>query len=93
MRNESEELLELVKTKDRMLEDQGNQIQQLKKEIQEREDDLLGREDAKRKDRDFYEDKLALEIDSTERAKSKLEDAQIRLQELEEENENLRQEL
>ena len=93
MRNESDDLLDLVKTKERMLEDQVQQINQLKKEIADREDELAGKDDAKQKYRDFYEDKLALEIEATERAKQKLEDAQLRLQEVEDENENMRQDL
>ena len=75
MRNESDDLIELIKTKDRMLEDQSQQILQQKKELLDREDDLLGKEDAKQKYRDFYEDKLAIEIEATERAKQKLDDA------------------
>ena len=47
--------------------------------------------DAKSKYRDFYEDKLGIEIEATERAKAKLEDANQRLQELEEDCEGLRQ--
>ena len=47
--------------------------------------------DAKNKYRDYYEDKLGVEIDATERAKAKFEDANQRLQELEDEAENLRQ--
>ena len=46
--------------------------------------------DAKSKYRDFYEDKLGIEIEATERAKAKLEDANLRLQEMEDEIENLR---
>jgi len=46
--------------------------------------------DAKNKYRDFYEDKLGIEIEATERAKAKLEDANARLQEMEDENENFR---
>lgn len=47
--------------------------------------------DAKNKYRDYYEDKLGIEIEATERAKAKLEDSNQRLLELEEECDNLRQ--
>jgi len=47
--------------------------------------------EAKNKYRDYYEDKLGVEIDATERAKAKLDDANQRLQDLEDEGENLRQ--
>ena len=53
----------------------------------EKEDDVRELGDAKSKYRDFYEDKLGIEIEATERAKAKLEDASQRLQELEEDNE------
>jgi len=46
--------------------------------------------EAKNKYRDYYEDKLGVEIDATERAKAKLDDANQRLQDLEDEGENLR---
>ena len=49
--------------------------------------------DAKSKYRDFYEDKLALEIEATERARQKLDDANQRIGELEDECESLRQDV
>ena len=57
----------------------------------EKEEDVRELGDAKSKYRDFYEDKLGIEIEATERAKAKLEDANQRLQELEEDCEGLRQ--
>ncbi len=57
----------------------------------EKEEDVREVGDAKAKYRDFYEDKLGIEIEATERAKAKLDDASQRLQELEEDCEGLRQ--
>ena len=88
---ENEDLVELIKTKERMLEDQISQIQQFKQQVGEKEEDMREMGDAKNKYRDFYEDKLGMEIEATERAKGKLEDANQRLQELEDECENMRQ--
>ena len=88
---ENEDLVELIKTKERMLEDQISQIQQFKQQVGEKEEDIWEMGDAKNKYRDFYEDKLGMEIEATERAKGKLEDANQRLQELEDECENMRQ--
>ena len=53
----------------------------------DKDDELNEQGDAKNKYRDFYEDKLAIEIEATERAKSKQDDLQIRLNEVEDENE------
>ena len=90
MKIENEDLGELLKTKERMLEDQLSQIAQLKQQMSDKEEDVREMGDAKAKYRDFYEDKLAIEIEATERAKAKQEDLQIRLNEVEDENENLR---
>lgn len=74
-----------------MLEDQLNQINQLKHQLADKDEDVRELGEAKSKYRDFYEDKLGIEIEATERAKAKLEDANQRLQELEDECDNLRQ--
>ena len=87
---ENEDLVELIKTKERMLEDQLSQINQLKMSMGDKEEDMREMGDAKNKYRDFYEDKLGIEIEATERAKAKLEDADQRLQELVDECENQR---
>ena len=79
-----------MKTKERMLEDQLNQINQMRSQMGEKEEDVRELMDAKNKYRDYYEDKLGVEIDATERAKAKLDDANQRLQEVEDEVENLR---
>ena len=68
-----------------------HQITNLKQQLVDKDDELNEQGDAKNKYRDFYEDKLALEIEATERAKGKQEELQIRLNEVEDENENLRQ--
>ena len=54
-----------------MLEDQLNQINNLKSQLADKDDELNEQGDAKNKYRDFYEDKLAIEIEATERAKAK----------------------
>lgn len=76
---ENEDLIELLKTKEHMLEDQLSQIGALKQQIGDKEEDMREMGDAKSKYRDFYEDKLGIEIEATERAKAKLEDANLRL--------------
>jgi chromosome segregation ATPase len=63
----------------------------LKNQLSNKDEDVRDIADAKAKYRDFYEDKLGIEIEATERAKAKLEDANQRLQELEDDCENLRQ--
>lgn len=88
---ENQDLHELMKTKERMLDDQLNQINQMRSHMGEKEEDVRELMDAKNKYRDYYEDKLGVEIDATERAKAKLDDANQRLQEVEDEVENLRQ--
>jgi len=45
----------------------------------EKDDDMRELNEAKTKYRDFYEDKLGIEIEATERAKAKLDDANQRL--------------
>lgn len=79
LRIENEDLIELIKTKERMLEDQSNQINSLKNSLNEKEEDMREMGDAKNKYRDFYEDKLGMEIEATERAKAKLEDSNQRI--------------
>ena len=73
-----------------MLEDQVQQITVLKNQLADKDDELNEQGDAKNKYRDFYEDKLAIGIEATERAKAKQEDLQIRLNEVEDENEQVR---
>ena len=73
-----------------MLEDQVQQITVLKNQLADKDDELNEQGDAKNKYRDFYEDKLAIEIEATERAKAKQDDLQIRLNEVEDENEQVR---
>ena len=57
-----------------MLEDQVQQITVLKNQLADKDDELNEQGDAKNKYRDFYEDKLAIEIEATERAKAKQDD-------------------
>ena len=56
---ECEDLAELVKTKDRMLEDQLQQIYKFKSQIQEKNEEILQAENNKSKYREYYDDKLA----------------------------------
>lgn len=62
----------------------------MRSQMGEKEEDVRELMDAKNKYRDYYEDKLGVEIDATERAKAKFDDANQRLEELEDEAENLR---
>lgn len=57
----------------------------------DKDEDVRDLMDAKNKYRDYYEDKLGVEIEATERAKAKLEDTNQRVQELEDETDGLRQ--
>ena len=68
-----------------------NQIGLLKQQLADKDEEMREMGDAKNKHRDYYEDKLSLEIEATERTKGKLEDANQRLQEMDEEIETLRQ--
>jgi chromosome segregation ATPase len=88
---ECDDLSELVKTKDRMLEDQLQQIQKLKQQLQDKADEMQQADDSKAKYREYYDDKLAQEIEEADRQKSRAEDLQLRLQEAEDELDQLRQ--
>lgn len=90
VRIQNEDLIELMRTKERMLEDQMNQINSLKSQLADKDEDIRELGEAKAKYRDFYEDKLGIEIEATERAKAKYDESNQRLQELEDEFENLR---
>jgi len=57
-RVEIEDLSDLIKTKDRMLEDQLITITDFKEKIKEKEDEIKQLTDSKNKYRDFYEEKL-----------------------------------
>lgn len=90
VRIQNEDLIELMRTKERMLEDQMNQINSLKSQLADKDEDIRELGEAKAKYRDFYEDKLGIEIEATERAKAKYDESNQRLQELEDDFENLR---
>ena len=57
-RNEVEDLSELVKMKDRMLDDQNITIGNYKQQIKAKDEELATFQDSKNKYRQFYEDKL-----------------------------------
>ena len=57
-RLEVDDLSDLVKTKDRMLEDQNIVIANLKEKAKEKEEEVKQMADSKSKYRDFYEEKL-----------------------------------
>ena len=82
-RVEVEDLSDLVKTKDRMLEDQVITITDFKEKIKEKEDEIKQLNDSKNKYRDFYEEKLQQEYEENEKARAKTEEAQGQLQNLE----------
>jgi hypothetical protein len=57
-RNEVDDLSDLIKTKDRMLEDQNIVIAGFKEKIKEKEEEIKSIIESKNKNRDFYEKKL-----------------------------------
>ncbi len=57
-RVESEDLSDLLQTKDRMLEDQNIVIANQKKLVKEKEEEIKQLTESKGKYRDFYDDKL-----------------------------------
>jgi hypothetical protein len=84
---ECEDLSELIKTKERMLEDQLSQIMHLKSQLTEKEDEINQASDSKAKYREYYDDKLAQEIEEAERAKARADELNQRVGDLEDENE------
>lgn len=75
-----------------MLEDQLSNIGKLKEVLADKEEEISQLQESKQKYRDFYDDKLSQEYEETERQKTKTDEQGARAQELEDENENLRQE-
>lgn len=65
--NDVDELSDLIKTKDRMLEDQNIAIAELKETIKERDEEIKRNAESKGKSRDQYEDRLAQEYEETEK--------------------------
>lgn len=57
-RLEVDDLSDLIKTKDRMLEDQNIVIATLKEKIKDKEEEIKAFAESKNKYRDFYEEKL-----------------------------------
>ena len=55
---EVDDLSDLIKTKDRMLEDQNIVIATLKEKIKDKEEEIKAFAESKNKYRDFYEEKL-----------------------------------
>lgn len=78
-RAEVEDLSDLVKTKDRMLEDQVITITDFKEKIKEKEEELKQLNESKNKYRDYYEEKLQQEYEENEKARTKTEEAQTQL--------------
>ena len=89
MLNELEDLTEVLKTKDRMLDDQIVVIGNLKKTIKDLNDEIQKMNDNKVNNRDYYEEKLQAEYDENERLKVKNEELNGRLSEMEEEFERM----
>jgi chromosome segregation ATPase len=77
-----DELSDLIKTKDRMLEDQNIVIAELKEKIKERDEEIKQNADSKGKYRDFYEDKLQQEYEESEKLRAAKEDAIAELNQL-----------
>ncbi len=57
-RNEIEDLGDLIKTKDRMLEDQNIVISNLKEKSKEKDEEIKQLTESKKKYLDYYEEKL-----------------------------------
>jgi uncharacterized coiled-coil DUF342 family protein len=55
---ENDDLQEVIKTKDRMLDDQNVAIKNLKNTLKDLNDELVKVNDNKVSNRDYYEDKL-----------------------------------
>ena len=73
-RIEVDDLSDLIKTKDRMLEDQNIVIATMKEKSKEKEEEIKQLSENKSKYRDFYEEKLQQEYEETEKARVKADD-------------------
>ena len=58
LRGETDALTEILKTKDKMLDDQNELIGQLKSGLAERDEELRGLNEGRNKHKEYYEDKL-----------------------------------
>ena len=67
MRAEIEDLAEIVKVKDRMLDDQNVAIQQAKAQVKAKEEELLTQTEKQNKYYSKYEDKVAQANEEAER--------------------------
>ena len=65
---------DLVKTKDRMLEDQNIVIADYKEKLKERDEEIKQLNEGKSKYRDFYEEKLQQEYEESEKARQAKEE-------------------
>lgn len=92
-RVEIDDLSDLVKTKDRMLEDQNIAISQIKEKLKEKEEEVKQLGENKNKYRDFYEEKLAQEYEETEKQRAKASDFQAQIQNMEYDYDQMKQEL
>ena len=75
-RVESDDLSEILKTKDRMLEDQNIAIENLKRHNKEKDEEIKQLNESKGKYREFYDEKLQQEYEETEKARAKADEAQ-----------------
>ena len=75
----------MMKAKERMLNDQLQQITQLKQTLTDKEEEMKELSEAKSGYRQFYDDKLQVEIEETERQKGKVDERDRIISELEEE--------
>lgn len=73
-RVEIDDLTDLLKTKDRMLEDQNIVIRELKDKLKEREAEASQLAESKQKYKDYYEEKLQAEYDEVDKLRAKNED-------------------
>lgn len=93
LRGEIEELSDLVKVKDRMLDDQNIGISQLKQQLKGKDEEMLRLEERQGKQLSRQDDKVAQANEEAERQRQRADDCQFRIQELEEELDSLQREL
>lgn len=82
-RVEIEDLTDLLKTKDRMLEDQNIVISDTKEKNKEKDAETKTLTESKQKYRDFYEEKLQVEYDEGDKLRARNDDLVQQLQQIE----------
>lgn len=78
-RVEADEMGDVIKMKDRMLDDQNVTISNMKQVMKQKEEEIGTLGEAKAKYRGFYEDKLQQAYDEADRSKQRSEDLEARV--------------